>query len=231
MLFIPKKSESTRVTDSDEIIRAFHEFIGQDTYPCVAARAAMRRHHVPCLIATHMACPADDHRILHFVYEFIAGFRASDEMLHSAAILFRGPNELTEGLFDNMFWQRLQSLADLDAKTFQHDDRVDPDPSSIRFSYSLGGEAFFVIGLHPASSRAARQFKYPAIVFNPHVQFQELRTTDRYEKMKSIVRQRDVAFSGSVNPMLSDFGDKPEPCQYSGKQYERDWKCPLKKRT
>lgn len=219
------------VIDSDDIIRSFHKFIGQDDYPCVAARAAMTRDHVPCLVASHMACPADDHRILHFLYDFVAGFRASESALHSAAIIFQGPVELTGEVFDNLLWQRLQSLADLDSKTFPYDDRVASDPSSIRFSYSLCKEAFFVIGLHPASSRRARQFTYPAIVFNPHVQFQELRDSNRYEKMKNIVRQRDVMYSGSVNPMLSDFGEKPEVYQYSGKQHDSDWECPLRKRT
>jgi FPC/CPF motif-containing protein YcgG len=220
-----------RVTDSDDIIHAFHEFIGDQAYPCVAARAAVSRQHLPCLIAGHMGCPADDHRILGFLYDFVANFHQAHQSLHSAAVIFQGPDQLTETLFDTLLWQRLQSLSDLDAKTFAYDHRVDPDPSSVHFSYSLGKEAFFIIGLHSASSRRSRQFKYPAMVFNPHVQFQQLRETNRYEKMKDIVRQRDILYSGSVNPMLSDYGEAPEVYQYSGKQYDRDWKCPLKRRA
>jgi FPC/CPF motif-containing protein YcgG len=85
-----------------------------------------------------------------------------------------------------------------------------------------------VIGLHPASSRPARQFAYPALIFNPHAEFEKLRTTQSYEKMKHIVRGKDMMYSGSINPMLTDFGTASDVYQYSGKQYDTDWQCPLK---
>jgi len=85
-----------------------------------------------------------------------------------------------------------------------------------------------VIGLSPNSSRDARRFRYPVIVFNPHAQFEELRSLKRFEKMKNIVRKRDVELSGSINPMLQDFGADSEVYQYSGMQYDRNWECPYK---
>lgn len=217
-----------RIADPEDIIRNFYEFIGDTAYPCVAARAAMSRNQIPCLVAGHMGCPVDDARILEFLYGFVAVFRNAHTSLHSAAVIFQGPQQMTEALFDTFLWQRLQSLSNLDARSFAYDHRVESDPSHPNFSYALGKEAFFIIGLHPASSRRARQFKYPAIVFNPHVQFQQLRALNRYEKMKSIIRHRDISYSGTVNPMLSDFGDAPEVYQYSGRQYDSDWNCPLK---
>lgn len=216
------------VTDPDNIIRDFHSFIGESPYPCVAARSAVARKHVPCLVVGHMACPEDDWRILRFLYDFIDGFRKETTTLHSAVIIFEGPKETTEELFDSLLWQRLQSLSDLDAKRFSYDKRVSADPLSPDFSFSLGEEAFFVIGLHPSSSRRSRKFKYPVIVFNPHVQFEELRRSKAYEKMKTIVRRRDKLYSGSVNPMLQDFNEAPESYQYSGRTYDSKWKCPLK---
>jgi FPC/CPF motif-containing protein YcgG len=68
---------------------------------------------------------------------------------------------------------------------------------------------------------------YPALAFNPHAEFQKLRATNHYESMKEIVRKRDIAYSGSINPMLSDFGEASEVYQYSGRNYNEDWKCPL----
>jgi len=178
---------------------------------------------------------------------------ATDGLFHSAAVLFTGPpfagregvgegagegvGEGTreglgegagEGLFEAWLWQRLQALADLDAREHVFDPRVDSDPSAPNFSFSLKEEAFFVIGLHPASSRASRRFKYPVLAFNPHAQFQLLRENDHYESMKAVVRRRDIAYSGSINPMLDDFGNSSEAAQYSGSQYESDWRCPLK---
>ncbi len=46
--------------------------------------------------------------------------------------------------------------------------------------------------------------------------------------MKNAIRKRDVAFSGSVNPMLEDFGKTSEVYQYSGRNYDSNWQCPLK---
>ena len=40
-------------------------------------------------------------------------------------------------------------------------DGVSPDPDDAHFSFSVGGRAFFVVGLHPLSSRLARRFRWP----------------------------------------------------------------------
>jgi FPC/CPF motif-containing protein YcgG len=124
-----------------------------------------------------------------------------------------------------MMWQRLQGIRDHDNHSWDH--RVSCNPSDSNFSFSVKGEAFYVVGLHPGSSRKARQFRHPAIVFNPHSQFEKLRATEKYSIMKETVRKRDVAFSGSVNPMLADFGESSEVYQYSGKAYDETWKCPF----
>lgn len=214
--------------ESDAIVHELRLFISDETYPCVAARAAMAHNHIPCFLANHMACPNDDSDILKFLYDFIDGFRKSKPGFRSAAILFKSPVESTPESFETLLWQRLQALSDLDAQKFKYDARVNRNSSASDFSFSLGEEAFFIIGLHPGSPRPSRRFKYPTLVFNPHVQFEQLRALNRYEKLKHIVRQRDVLYSGSVNPMLADFGDFSEAFQYSGRQYNGDWTCPLK---
>jgi uncharacterized protein len=126
-----------------------------------------------------------------------------------------------------MLWLRLQSIGNLDAQKYGYDKRVSSNPADKNFSFSLKEEALYVIGLHPQSNRKARQFKYPAFVFNPHKQFEDLRKSDSYKKMQDIVRKKDIAYSGSVNPMLKDFGQFSEVFQYSGKQYDESWKCPF----
>lgn len=174
-----------------------------------------------------MACPNDDRRILDFIYDFTEMYRKSEKGFYSAGIIFKEPGNIDEKMFDIFMWQRLQALRNMDALEYTPDSRVDADPHSENFSFSLMSEAYFIIGLHPESSREARRFKYPALIFNPHAQFTEMKTAARYEKMKTIVRKRDMAFSGSVNPMLTDFGEASEVYQYSGRKYDSDWKCPL----
>lgn len=214
--------------DSEKITKEFCDFILDQSFPCVAARAAVKREHINVLVADHMACPKDDYTILQFIYRFIKNFRKATNTFHSAAIIFSAPETHSEELFDNLMWQRLQSLALLDRKNFSSDKRVSDDPNSPEFSFSLGEEAFFIIGMHPASSRPARKFKYPVLVFNPHAQFEEMRKNDLYDNMKNIVRQRDRKYAGSINPMLTDFGKTSEVYQYSGRQYSANWQCPLR---
>lgn len=215
-------------TDDKSPIEEYLAYLKNKEFPCIAARAAAAKQQVKCMVAGHMACPKDDHIILQFLYEFVDEYRNSNGFYHSAAIIFKEPCFYNEEMFDGLLWQRLQSLADLDAQNYDYDIRVEADPSSANFSFSLKEEALYIIGLHPASSRPTRRFMYPALVFNPHAQFEKLRQSDIYEKMKKVVRKRDIAYSGSVNPMLKDFGESSEVYQYSGREYDDTWKCPLK---
>jgi len=209
------------------IIDEFQAHVKQKGFPCIAAHDAVTKSTLRYYVAEHMACPKDDREILRFIYEFVDEFRKTEGGYHSVAILFRDPVEITEDIFEKLIWQRLQALSDLDAEQYKYDARVDQSVSSPHFSFSLKEEAFYVIGLHSANQREARRFKYPTLIFNPHAQFERLRESGQYGKMQSIVRQRDKTYSGSVNPMLADFGDSSEVFQYSGRTYPTDWKCPL----
>ncbi|MEO6722141.1 MAG: guanitoxin biosynthesis heme-dependent pre-guanitoxin N-hydroxylase GntA [Ferruginibacter sp.] len=210
------------------IIDLYANWIKDKRFPCVAAKAAVAREQIQYLVADNMACPKDDVAILDFLYNFIDLYRAAKIFYHSAVVIFKGPVNNSEEGFDSLLWQRLQALSDMDAINFGYDKRVSSSPSSPNFSLSFKEEAMYVIGLHPLSNRLARQFTYPVLVFNPHAQFEALRKTLKYEAMKKLVRKRDVAYSGSVNPMLEDFGKHSEAFQYSGRNYDGDWQCPLK---
>ena len=212
---------------TQKIIEEYHRFLRSRSFPCIGAKAALSMRHIMCLVAHDMASSQEDEKILSFVYQFVDSYRTSNESFHSAAVIFSSPQTPSELEFEDMLWSRLNSLMVLDRRKYAHDIRVDPDPTSDRFSFSIKEEAFFIIGLHPSSARRARQFTYPAIVFNPHEEFERLKRTGRYESMKKVVRFRDQLYSGSVNPMLKDFGEAPEVFQYSGKQYDPTWKCPL----
>lgn len=217
-----------RETNKQNFIEEYMSFLEAKDFPCIAAKAAHNRQLVKCMVAGNMACPNDDIGILLFLYDFINGYQNSNEFYHSAAIIFTGPQINSEEMFDALLWQRLQALEILDAENYKYDNRVEADPTSVNFSFSIKEEAFYIIGLHAASSRQARRFNHPTLVFNPHAQFEQLRASSKYEAMKITVRKRDIAFSGSVNPMLQDFGESSEVFQYSGRKYDDSWKCPLK---
>ncbi|MHA4842596.1 guanitoxin biosynthesis heme-dependent pre-guanitoxin N-hydroxylase GntA [Flavitalea antarctica] len=222
------QQSSDTVTAKGSPRAALLNFINSQSYPCIAARSAAKNQNISIYEASHLACPFDDKLILQFLYDFVDNYRNNQDLFTSAAIIFRGPETISENEFENLFWSRLQALHNMDCRLYNYDQRVDSDPSSGNFSFSLKEEAFFIIGLYPGSLRPARNFSYPVIVFNPHQQFERLRQEKRFEKMKTVIRKRDLDATGSINPMLSDFGELSEAFQYSGKMYDAAWTCPLK---
>jgi FPC/CPF motif-containing protein YcgG len=100
-------------------------------------------------------------------------------------------------------------------------------PEDVNFSFSIAGTGFFIVGLHPNSSRKARRFSRMAMVFNPHAQFDRLRESRQYDRIQKTIRARELKLQGSLNPNLSDFGTQSEARQYSGRAVEENWKCPF----
>ncbi len=74
------------------------------------------------------------------------------------------------------------------------------------------------------SGRLAR----PALVFNLHDQFTQLRAAGKYEGMREKILARDEAIAGSVNPMLARHGEASEARQYSGRAVPEQWRCPFR---
>ncbi len=139
---------------------------------------------------------------------------------------------MSETQFEALLWRRLQSLHHLDNQAgVGWAEDVSNDPASPQFSMSVGGAAYFVVGLHPGASRAARRFNRPALIFNPHDQFKRLQADGRYAQIKKTVRARDTKIDGDINPMLADFGEASEALQYSGRRVGGDWRCPFKPKT
>ena len=214
-------------TQETDIMEAYLNHIGGKNFPCIAAKAALAENQIMTLVTDHLACPQHDVAILEFLYGFIETYRRAKKIFHSAAVIFRQPVAINERVFDELLWQRLQAISDLDAQRSKWDQRVSRDPASPNFSYSINSEALYVVALHPNSSRPARQFRYPTFVFNPHAQFEQLRARQKYGPMRDAVRKRDIRLAGSINPMLANFGESSEAFQYSGQHYEKSWQCPF----
>jgi uncharacterized protein len=141
--------------------------------------------------------------------------------------IFERPQELDEIQFEHLFWKQLRALHDQDAARFEWDPHVSSNPGDPHFSFSFGGQALYVIGLHANSSRQARRFPWPALVFNPHEQFERLRAEGKWKRMQETIRGRDLDLQGTINPMLSDFGEQSEARQYSGRAVEDNWRAPF----
>ncbi len=214
--------------DSERMKAALKAHIDRHDFPCVGAKSALARNtlHIEC--AWSIESGWDDVRIHDRLLAWSEAWKEDSEGLRSFAVVFEQAPEMSEEQFERAMWARLQSLADKDAWRGQvYDERVSADPSDPHFSLSFGQEAYFVVGLHPGASRPARRTPYPVLVFNLHDQFEELRRSGRYERMREAILSRDKELAGSINPMLSRHGEESEARQYSGRKVNEDWTCPF----
>ncbi len=217
---------------NESIESSFESFIRDRDFPCVGAKSALSRGQLRVVKARDLTSSWNDAEIYGELYAFAARYRTDPKLFQSFAVAFEGPIDLGEAEFEHHLWKRVQSLTDKDGwQGVASDPRVNNSPESPHFSLSFGGEAFFVVGLHPNASRPARRFQAPALVFNLHDQFERLREEGGYDRLRAAILSRDEAFSGSVNPMLSRFGEISEARQYSGRAVGPDWVCPFQPRT
>ena len=125
---IAEKLMSTN--EKENIKREYLSYIESKDFACIAAKAALAKEQIVCFAADNMACPKDDGDILDFLYTFIDDYRNSNELYHSAVVIFKGPILINDVQFDKLMWQRLQALSDLDSANYNYDHRVAYDPSS-----------------------------------------------------------------------------------------------------
>lgn len=210
------------------LVRKFREKIQAQSFPCLGAKSALMRHRLTIVTARDVTSAWNDLELHDRLVKFAAQYKADRKLFRSFVVVFEGPRTLSEVEFEAALWDRAQSLSDKDVwRGCPRDERVSADPADPHFSLSFGAEAFFVVGLHPNASRPARRFEVPAMVFNLHDQFEQLRQAGTYEKLRAAILKRDSEFAGSANPMLARHGEMSEARQYSGRMVSTDWRCPF----
>ena len=201
-----------------------------DGFPCIGARSAFTRKAYRFGLYPDLTSDSAVRAVCHDLYEFCYEFPVVDNHFITFIAMFRGPTIGSELQFEDLLWRHLQAMHDLDSTFFTWDMSVASDPKSNNFSFSIGGRGMFVVGLHPKASRMARTMMYPTLVFNLHEQFERLRARGKFETMKQMIRARDMALQGSINPVLKNFGENSEARQYSGRAVPDNWQCPFHSR-
>ena len=217
----------TSTTRAARVEAAFRAFVADPDFPCLAGKGAMRalgfRVHVYGVLGSERSarCLARD------LAPFAAALPADGSGLNAFVAVFPRGAPRDEAEFEREMWRALQRLHAYDDPHAGWDPAVSSDPRSPEFSYSFNGHAMFVVGMHPASSRMARQFRWPTLVFNPHAQFERMREDGRFAPLQAAVRKRELALQGSINPNLATFGERSEAREYSGRATGQDWQCPF----
>jgi FPC/CPF motif-containing protein YcgG len=205
----------------------FRAHVLDPEFSCVGGKAAVNNNTYRFGFYAEMSAPAPTAGLAYDLWEYVRERPSFGTEYATFVASFAEPAPVGERQWEKLVWTQLQRLHDLDHPHHPWDPTVSSDPADPGFSFSFAGTGFFVVGLHPASSRRARRFAWPTLAFNAHIQFERLREQNQFMRLRETVRARDYKLQGSLNPNLSDFGEQSEARQYSGRAVEENWKCPF----
>ena len=206
----------------------FRALILNEQFSCIAAKSAVRQGNYRFGLYDEFGAEPSCAGLARDLFTFVHAGDPTGPEFRTFVASFAGPLPPDEVTFEHLLWSTLQRLHDLDTVHHDWDSHSRADTDDPEFSFSFAGMAFFVVGLHAASSRTTRRFAWPTLVFNPHQQFERLRETGRYPRFQEIIRNAERRLQGDINPMLSDFGRTSEASQYSGRQVGSEWRCPFR---
>jgi FPC/CPF motif-containing protein YcgG len=209
---------------------AFREFVGSPAFSCLGARAAMQKRSYRFGTYRKLDDESSTLGLARDLFAFAQERRGFESAFTTYVAVFAGSEvkDDAELAFERALWSQLDRLHDLDREHHRWDPKVSSDPQDPAFSYSFATTGFFVVGLHPGSSRSARRFAWPALVFNAHEQFVQLRSAGQFERLQERIRAREIALDGSLNPNLANFGERTEARQYAGRAVPDEWTCPFR---
>lgn len=227
--FLPEQITADDNLRAWQINQEFIRKVDTTEYPCVGAKAAFNTKQYRLGVYGGMGEEDSTAALVRDLKLYIEDALGKDCNYMSMIAVFEDKVD-SEIDFEQKLWSQLQKLHDADVNA-AWDPSVSSDPADMNFSFSFNGYAFFVVGLHPQASRRARRFGFTAMAFNLHKQFEVLRESGVYDKMKNTIRTREKNYDGGINPMLKDHGQGLEAPQYSGREVDDSWKCPFLSRN
>lgn len=222
---LSKQIEAITTVNKTDVTERYRKFIVNEQHPCVMAQTLFEQNQIDFFIGDKMGAITTTQLLYKHIKAYLENYDFNSNDFKSLIAVFPLDTFASELDFEKALWDQLQALHSIDNTPW--DTGVSNDLNSSKFSFSIAGKAFYVVGMHPKSSRMARSAPYPTLVFNLHWQFERLREMGAYATLKKRIRKRDKALQGSINPVLRDFGKNSEAKQYSGREVSDRWQCPF----
>ena len=210
-----------------QVESTFKQWFDPKVYPCIPAVQSMTKHEYLVGLYDDLGEGKHSAELARDLLFFRERQKRSKSLYLSFWALYTPRETWSEEEFEARMWRELSYVSSREVPGTPWDPLFSADPADPRFCFSLGGDAFFIVGVHPTSSRLARRFAYPGIIFNLYDQFEELDRRGQYTAIVKKNRERDVKFQGSVNPMIEKYADRWESIQFSGRNNSPEWKCPF----
>ncbi len=200
---------------------AFRAGVLDSGFPCLGAAAAVRRDDYAFGSFGDLGSAEAASRTAEDLGEFMSARPAIEHPVSVFVAAFAGPEQLDDPRFEDCLFRHLALMHGADPLPGVSDPSTpgeDHDPGWV-----FAGRHLFVVGMHPHSSRSARAFRAPLLVFNALSHVEPLRRAGMFERMSTIIRRRDERLQGCPNPAI----DLPRRAQFSGRANEDGWRCPV----
>ena len=186
-------------------MEAINEMVGRPDYPCLGARSVFRRDRATVRVYDELDAPATAPLLLQDLQEFASGVDL-DEGFASFIAIFRGPRISDERHFERLLWSQLRRLhaAGRGSRGATRFRRIPTTRTSPSASPAPPTSSWACIPW-PRGTRGAR--RSPTLVFNLHEQFEALRASGQFPRMRDRIRHRDEQLQGTINPMVADHGE------------------------
>jgi uncharacterized protein len=221
--------------DIERVHTAFRNFVQGESFPCAGGKSAVKRASAAVGVYEAAlgdgACARQLAADLSCFIEYQTREWKDGNNFTTFVAVFPDQQLGDEDEFEARLFRELQALHDADEAPWPKG--ATRDPKNTSFHFAFGGRKFFVVGLHPNSSRPGRSFEYPAMVFNAMDQFAALQNAGTFDNLQKAIRARDRKMNGSINPNLEFHHAGMSPAhEYSGKAHHRDrWHAPLQIRA
>ncbi len=212
-----------------QIKEKISSLLSKKNYPCVAALKSFHSEDYRIGTYRNFGSTHSSFELAKDLVNYSEQYKKTKSPYFTYWAVFPELTSLTDKEFEGALWRELSAMASYSEFSQSWDPKFSSDPNDKNFCFSLGGQAFFVVGLHKNSNRLSRQFEYPTLVFNLYEQFRQLESLNQFKPMVEMNRRRDEKFQGDANPMAVVHGNDWEAIQFSGRQNNADWKCPFAK--
>lgn len=205
----------------------FRGMLLSPAFPCLGGAGAARRDEYRFGVYDALGSSAAIADCTADLTRFVNDCPASEHPVAVFIAAFQGAPMATEDAFEHALWQQLRGVherderrvADTPVRDATHSAAgADPDPG-----FFFRDRDFFIVGFHAASSRWARRFGWPVLVFNALTHSDALQASGNHERMQQQILARDCRLQGTMNPSLS----QPQRAQFSGRQVDAGWRCPI----
>ena len=225
-----------RTETQNSLFQNIRNLVMQPNYPCVSAVSSFLKNDYMIENYPEFGSGKAAERLYADLLHFKNEQRLTQAPFYSFWAVYEDSEVTSEDEFEEKLWLELSAVHSYEVKKCAEEDtelnwdpKFSSNPHDKNFCFSVGGDAYFVVGMHPHSSRKARHFPYPILIFNLYTQFEDLFQKNTFEPLAKINRLREMKFQGSINPMVEKHAQEWESIQFSGKKNDDQWKCPFQR--